>query len=404
MKFVGPMLALALLAFGQTLIVPSAHGQEAASQGEYLARVANCVACHSVAGGEPFAGGLKMAVPKVGTIYTTNITPDAETGIGSYTFEDFDAAMRQGIAKDGHYLYPAMPYPSYAKLSKQDMQALYDYFMHEVKPVKQQNKNNETSGFLSKRWLLAIWNFLFLDDDPYEAVARQSAEWNRGAYLVQGPGHCGACHTPRGMLFQEKGLDGDDSDFLSGALLDHWSAPALNGDINSGLGRWTDADITDFLSRGKNRFGAAFGTMVEVVNSSTQFLQQSDLQAMAVYLKSLPANKEKSAQPYAYDDSTHKQLASMDFTRRGAQPYFEFCSTCHGQNANGSGTKDLRFMKPDTHAAFTDIVLGGKYKDKGMVPFTGTLTAEQVDAIHSFVIARGQEDWQPVFIAPPPRR
>jgi len=336
MKFSAAMLGLISLAAMQTAHMSSALSEEV-SQGEYLARAGNCVACHTIPGGEPFAGGLKMAVPKVGVIYSTNITPDPETGIGSYSFEDFDAAMRKGVAKDGHNLYPAMPYPSYAKMSEADMRTMYDYFMNEVQPVKLANRPNETSGWMSQRWLLSIWNFFFLDDDPYEAVEEQSAAWNRGAYLVQGLGHCGACHTPRGLLFQEKGLDGDDSDFLAGALLDHWSAPSLNGDINSGLGRWEEADITAFMKTGKNKFGTAFGTMVEVINSSTQFLTDGDLQAMSVYLKTLPAVAEKNATPYEYDDSTSKQLASMQFTQRGAKDYFEFCVSCHGYDGRGAG-------------------------------------------------------------------
>ena len=337
MKFPRAILGVGLLAVGQIVLIPNAFSQETMSQGEYLARVGNCVACHSIPGGEPFSGGLKMAVPRIGTIYTTNITPDPETGIGTYTFEDFDAAMREGIAKDGHRLYPAMPYPSYAKTSETDMRALYDYFMKEVKPVKLKNKENETLGWLSARWLLAIWNFLFLDDDPYEADEEKGADWNRGAYLVQGLGHCGACHTPRGWIFQEKGLDHDDSDFLAGALLDHWSAPALNGDINSGLGRWTEAEVADFMRTGKNRFGTAFGTMVEVVNSSTQYMTDNDLKAMSVFLKSMPPEEEEGAEPYKYDEASAKQLASLKFSQKGSQEYFEFCVSCHGYNGRGAG-------------------------------------------------------------------
>lgn len=312
----------------------------AISQGEYLARLGNCVACHSIPDGEPFAGGLKMAVPKIGIIYTTNITPDPDTGIGGYTFEDFDAAMRKGVAKAGYNLYPAMPYPSYAKMSEADMRAMYDYFMNEVKPVKQANLPNETSGWLSGRWLMSIWNFFFLDDDPYEADNKQSAAWNRGAYLTEGLGHCGACHTPRGLLFQEKGMDSSDSDFLSGASLDHWSAPSLNGDINSGLGRWTEAEVVEFMKTGKNRFGTAFGTMVEVINNSTQYMTDADLKAMATYLKSLPPNEEKGDKPYSYDATAATQLQDFQFQAAGAQPYYEYCVSCHGYDGGGYG-KDI---------------------------------------------------------------
>ncbi|MEY4641611.1 MAG: hypothetical protein RLZZ227_1605 [Pseudomonadota bacterium] len=305
------------------------------SHGEYVARLGNCVACHSIADGAPLAGGLKMAVPMLGNIYATNITPDAATGIGEYSFEEFDRVMRTGVARDGHRLYPAMPYPSYAKMSQQDMQALYDFLMNEVQPVNQPNIPSEITGIKSARWPLAIWNVLTVDGDPYEPNADQSDGWNRGAYLTQALGHCGACHTPRGLLMQEKALDEGDSDFLSGAPLDHWTASSLNGDINSGLGRWTEADIAEFLKAGHNRFGTAFGTMVEVVNNSTQHMSDADLLGMAEYLKSLPAVAEADASPYSYDAAATQQLASMDFSTPGGRYYYEYCSSCHAQSGSG---------------------------------------------------------------------
>ena len=191
--------------------------QQQMSRGEYVAIAGNCAACHTIEGGAAYAGGLKMAVPMLGRIYTTNITPDPEHGIGSYTFEDFDAAMRDGIAKDGHYLYPAMPYPSYAKMTEEDMRALYDYFMNEVQPVAEPNRAAEIPGLLSFRWPLGVWNALFLDDEPYAGKTSEDEAWNRGAYLVQGLGHCGACHSPRGMFMQESGYDDSSSEFLAGA-------------------------------------------------------------------------------------------------------------------------------------------------------------------------------------------
>lgn len=305
------------------------------SHGEYVARLGNCVACHSTPEGAPLAGGLKMAVPLLGNIYATNITPDPQTGIGGYSFEEFDRVMRTGVAKDGHRLYPAMPYPSYAKMSEQDMRALYDFIMNEVEPVNQPNLPAEIPGWKSPRWPLAIWNMLTVDFDPYTPDSSKSDAWNRGAYLVEGLGHCGACHTPRGLLLQEKGMDSSDRDFLSGALLDHWYASSLNGDINSGLGRWSADDIAEFLGTGKNRFGTAFGTMVEVVNNSTAHFSDADRRAIAEYLKSLPANKEANATPYQYNDTeTRKQLA-LDFSTPGSQLYFEYCSNCHVTSGQG---------------------------------------------------------------------
>jgi len=210
--------------------------------------------------------------------------------------------------------------------------------MKEVKPVKLANKPEEIDSWFNPRSFFGIWNLFFLDDEPYQADAKQNEAWNRGAYLTEGLGHCGACHTPRGMLFQEKGLHSGDSDFLSGAPLDHWSAPALNGDINSGLGRWNEAEVVEFMKTGKNKFGTAFGTMVEVINNSTQYMTDADLQAMAVYLKSLPSKNEKDATPYKYDETTAKELTALEFKTPGAQLYFEYCVSCHSYDGSGHGT------------------------------------------------------------------
>jgi len=306
------------------------------SHGEYVARLGNCVACHSIPEGEPLAGGLKMNVPMLGNIYTTNITPDAATGIGDYSFEDFDRAMRFGVKKDGSRMYPAMPYPSYAKMSEQDMRALYDFIMNDVAPVNAPNQPSDIPGWKDMaRMGMGIWNLLTMDDDPYAADSSQSDDWNRGAYIVQGLGHCGACHTPRGLLMQEKGLDEGDSAFLSGAPLDHWSASSLNGDVNSGLGRWSEDDIAEFLGSGHNRFGTAFGTMVEVLNNSTQHMSEADLRGMAVYLKSLPPVAEVNATQWSYSNSDTEALLGLDFSESGSQIYYEYCSNCHGTNGMG---------------------------------------------------------------------
>ena len=197
----------------------------AESNGEYIARISDCVACHTAEGGAAMAGGKKFPTP-VGDIYSTNITPDKAQGIGNYSYEDFEKAVRQGIAKDGHPLYPAMPYPSYAKLSDDDVQALYRYFMHDVTPSAQPNKENAIPWLLSARWPLHIWNWLFTDA-PATTVDSAKPDDNtalikRGAYLVEGPGHCGSCHTPRGMAMNEKAYTHADAEYLSGAMIDGW--------------------------------------------------------------------------------------------------------------------------------------------------------------------------------------
>jgi mono/diheme cytochrome c family protein len=302
------------------------------NSGEYLARAGDCVSCHSAPGGKAFAGGLKMGSP-LGTIYSTNITPDRETGIGSYSLADFDRALRQGIAKDGHRLYPAMPYPSYAKLTDADVAALYAFFIKEVPPVHQANRSSEIPGYLSLRWPLAIWSSLFTASGSYEAKSGHDAAWNRGAYLVQGLGHCGACHTPRGFAWQEKALDDGSSDYLSGALLDAWYAPDLRSDLRTGLGNWSKDDIVSFLKDGHNKGSAVFGSMIDVVNNSTPYMSDADLNAIAVYLKSLPATSTQPA--YAYNDATTAALSGGHASQAGAALYTGVCWACHGYDGKG---------------------------------------------------------------------
>jgi alcohol dehydrogenase (quinone), cytochrome c subunit len=302
------------------------------SRGEYLARAGDCVSCHSAPGGKAFAGGLKMGSP-LGAIYSTNITPDPDTGIGGYSLADFDRAVRQGVAKDGHRLYPAMPYPSYAKLTDADVAALYDFFMKRVPPVHQANLQNEIPLLLSFRWPLAIWNLVFTTSGSYVAKSGHDDAWNQGAYLVQGLGHCGACHTPRGIAWQEKALDDSRPDYLSGAALDAWYAPDLRGDTRTGLGSWSQDDVVAFLKHGHNHVGTAFGSMIDVVNNSTPYLSDSDIGAIAVYLKSLPATSAQ--QPVAYDDATTAALRSGHASQPGAAVYTGSCANCHGFDAKG---------------------------------------------------------------------
>ena len=286
------------------LVLASGHGSALRDPGsvspprtgdEYLARAADCVACHSIAGGKGFVGGLKMGTP-LGAIYSTNITPDPDTGIGRYSLADFDLAVRHGIAKDGHRLYPAMPYPSYAKLTDADVVALYRFFMKQVPAVRQANVKSEIPALLSFRWPLAFWNFLFAPSAGYIAKPDHDAAWNRGAYLVQGPGHCGACHTPRGIGIQEKSLDDSSPHYLAGAELDAWYAPSLRGDMRTGLGTWSKEDIVELLTHGHNGVGSAFGSMTDVINNSTSYFTDGDIQAIAFYLKSLPWRHPRNRQ------------------------------------------------------------------------------------------------------------
>jgi mono/diheme cytochrome c family protein len=332
-------LAVALLLLGSASFAQAQAQEQPSSKGEYVARAADCIACHSIPNGKPFAGGLKMGTP-LGNIYSTNITPDKETGIGDYSYDDFERAVRQGVAKDGHRLYPAMPYPSYAKITDDDMHLLYDFFMKEVPPVHQANKPSEITGIMSWRWPLAIWNVLFLDKGVYQPKSDHDAAWNRGAYLVEGLEHCGACHTPRGWAFQEKALDASSSTYLAGAELDAWYAPSLRGDVRTGLGGWSQGDIAAFLKTGHNNKGVAFGSMLDVVNDSTPYLSDDDVNAMATYLKSLTATTQQVA--YTYDNGTTTALQSGKSLDAGGKVYNGYCLTCHGADGKGQ----VPFMPP----------------------------------------------------------
>jgi mono/diheme cytochrome c family protein len=321
-----PQLA-ALLAC--LLLSLPAHAQSAAdatARGEYLARAGDCVACHSAPGGKAFAGGLKMGTP-LGAIFSTNITPDIETGIGTFTVEDFGRAVRSGVAKNGRHLYPAMPYPSYAKLTDDDVQALYDYFMRTVPPVHQVNQSNEIPAYLSARWPLAVWNLVFTGATGFTATPQKDGQWNRGAYLVEGLGHCGACHTPRGWASQEKSLDAGSPEFLSGANLDGWYAPSLRQNLATGLGGWSQAEIVEFLKTGHNRHGSAYGSMRDVINNSTPYLTDDDLNSIAAYLVSLPASTVDKAP--LHDDATAKALLDGTAATPGAAIYAGQCQSCH---------------------------------------------------------------------------
>lgn len=244
-------------------------------QGEYLARAGDCVACHTNGrAGKPFAGGLPMETP-IGTIYSTNITPDKEHGIGGYTFEEFDDAVRKGVRKDGSTLYPAMPYPSFARISEADMRAMYAYFMHGVEPVNVANKDTDIPWPLSMRWPLAFWRGIFAPT-PSDFVANPQVDpvLERGRYLVEGLGHCGACHTPRSLTMQEKALsESEGDDYLAGsnAPIDGWVASSLRGENRDGLGTWSEAELAEFLKTGRNDKSVVFGGMSDVVEHSLQY-------------------------------------------------------------------------------------------------------------------------------------
>ena len=260
-------------------------------RGRYLAVAADCTACHTAPGGKPFAGGLAIDSP-LGAIYGTNITPDRASGIGNFTLDDFDRAVRHGIDDEGVTLYPAMPYPSYAFMSDEDIAALYDYVMHAVAPVSSGAHANGIPWPLSIRWPVAIWRKLFApapDAPPFDASRYADPVVARGAYLVEGPGHCGTCHTPRAVTLQEKALDDSSKSYLAGGQrIGGWTAVNLRGNPADGLGDWSKEDIVETLRTARNSGQAVIGApMNDVIVHSTQNLSDTDLRAIASYLKTL---------------------------------------------------------------------------------------------------------------------
>ncbi|KIS54791.1 cytochrome c family protein [Burkholderia thailandensis Phuket 4W-1] len=315
-------------------------------RGRYIARLGDCVACHTGDKSKPLAGGLALQTP-FGELHSTNITPEPQTGIGRYTFEQFDRAMRSGVAADGHHLYPAMPYPSYAKVSPEDMRALYAYLMKGVAPVRQANRALALRFPFNQRWGLALWNWAFLDDTPFQPDATRSAEWNRGAYIVQGLGHCGACHTPRGFGFQEKAMSGAGSAgpyFLAGETVEGWRALSLRA-------LWTPQDTAEMLKTGRNRYGTVSGNMVDVVQHSTQYMSDGDLLAVGAYLESLPAaghdkpmlvpqGPARAIAPAGSPAAGSAARVPADlYTSRGGLGYLQFCNDCH--RSDGAGVRDV---------------------------------------------------------------
>ncbi|MBK5538169.1 cytochrome c [Pseudomonas sp. TH05] len=350
-------------------------------QGEYLARAGDCVACHTAKGGKPFAGGLAMETP-IGVIYSTNITPD-KTGIGDYSFEDFDQAVRHGVAKSGSTLYPAMPFPSYARVSDADMQALYAYFMQGVAPVAQDNQDSDIPWPLSMRWPLTAWRWMFAPKvEAQQPNIGADPVVSRGAYLVEGLGHCGACHTPRALTMQEKALSANDgSRFLSGsAPLEGWIAKSLRGDHKDGLGSWSEEQLVQFLKTGRSDRSAVFGGMSDVVVHSMQYMSEDDLTAIARYLKSLPAN-DPADQPHQYDKQVAEALWKGDDSKPGAAVYIDNCAACHRTDGHGytrvfPALAGNPVLQSDDATSLIHIVLkGGTLPATHTAPSTFTMPA-----------------------------
>ena len=299
-------------------------------QGEYISRLGDCSACHSIPGKPAFSGGLAIE-SNLGTIYSTNITPDKEQGIGNYSEQQFSDAVRKGVLPDGTRLYPAMPYPDYAKINDEDMHALYTWFMQGVKPSAEKPPETALSFPFSQRWGMRFWNWAFVSDKPFQPIGGATAEVNRGAYLVESLGHCGSCHTPRGLGMNEKALDSSDAEFLAGGNLNGWEVPSLRG-----LPRWTEQETVDYLAKGRNDKAAVGGEMTSVVEHSTSYMSESDLKAITAYLKFLGANPSAPAVDDKAVTTTENKLTAAKNLSTGERLYLDNCGACHFVTGKGA--------------------------------------------------------------------
>lgn len=359
---------------------------EQVARGAYLARVGNCMLCHTERGGAAYAGGRPVATP-FGTVYASNITPDAETGIGTWSAAHFRRALHEGRSRDGRLLYPVFPYTHTTRVTDADADALYDY-LRSLPPVAKPNLQHRLRWPYSTQGALAVWRTLYFRQERHQEDPARTPEWNRGAYLVQGLGHCSACHGARDALGgQRRGMD------LSGGLLpmQNWYAPALTSPTEAGVADWPLQDIVQLLATGASPRGTVLGPMAEVVQHSTQYLEPADLRAMAVYLKDLP-------QTVTDTDPREVPSASGGVLERGAKLYEQHCASCHG--AKGEGVRGAypalagnRAVSLPATSNLVQVVLNGGFppatrgnpRPFGMPPFATVLSDADVAAVITYI-------------------
>jgi mono/diheme cytochrome c family protein len=404
----GGLLLGVILGVGAT--VPAAYAQqggflsrnqsleEATRRGEYLAHVGDCIACHTKHDGIPFAGGLPMVTP-FGTLYSPNITPDTQYGIGNWSADDFYKMLHTGHSRDGTLLYPAMPFPAYTKVTRADSDALFAY-LSSLKPLRVANRENELRFPYNNRSLLMGWRALYFREGEFKPDPAHDAQWNRGAYLVEGLGHCGTCHTAINAL----GGSSDDKAFAGGLIpMQNWYAPSLTSNSEAGLGDWALQDIVDLLRTGTSKRGAVYGPMAEVTHNSLQYLTHDDVLAMAVYLKALP---ERSPQAPQVRGATQ---VSASVLARGSALYKTHCTECH--RADGRGKPPAypplaqnQSIEMESAVNAIRMVLNGGYPPQtegnprpyGMPPFAQVLNDEDIAALVSYVRVSWGNHGQPV--------
>ncbi len=362
---------------------------EQVARGAYLAKAGDCMACHTARGGAAYAGGRVLDTP-FGALLSPNLTSDRATGIGDWSADDFWRALHNGKSRDGRLLYPAFPYPSYTKVKREDADALYAFF-RSLPAVKQANRPHRLRFPYNQQIALAAWRALYFRPAVYRELSGQSVAWNRGAYLVEGLGHCAACHSGRNSFGASEGG-------LSGGLIPvlGWYAPALNADTEAGLGDWDARHIAALLKTGVSPRATVFGPMAEVVEQSLQHLSDSDIGAMALYLKSLSAAEERPEAAPAPDNSPQAQarLAS------GAKLYEQHCVACHGGDGRGkppaypalAGNRALTMRQAVNpirivlHGGFAPGTAGNP-RPYGMPAFGPLLNDEEVAALVSYLRA-----------------
>ncbi|SAL60214.1 cytochrome c, class I [Caballeronia telluris] len=359
------------------------------ARGEYLARAGDCVACHTLPAGKVFGGGRPMDTP-FGTLFTPNISSDKATGIGNWTAAEFYTMMHTGKSRDGELLYPAMPFGSYTKVTRADSDAIYVYLMSTT-PVSQPNRPHELRFPFNKRQLLIGWRSLFFRQGEYEPDPKQSAEWNRGAYLVEGLGHCSMCHTAINAL----GGNVASKAFEGGLIpLQNWYAPSLTSNKEAGLGDWSIDDIVGLLHAGISNRGAVYGPMAEVVYNSLMYLTEDDVRAMAVYLKALPQRSgDKSEPPTPAVTEARNDLAPL-----GKKVYDAQCALCHAAAGQGKlphfpPLANNQSIVMNSAVNPIRMVLNGGYppgtfknpKPYGMPPFAQSLSDVEVAAVVTYI-------------------
>lgn len=366
---------------GAATVPPTA---DTIARGEYLTRAGNCMACHTERGGAPWAGGRAMVTP-FGTLYAGNLTPDARTGLGDWTADDFWRALHQGRSRDGRMLYPAFPYTHYTRVTRGDADAMYA-FLRTLTPVERPNTPHALRWPYSTQTALAVWRALYFRPGGHREAPTRSAEWNRGAYLVQGLGHCAACHSTRNAWGASEALD------LSGGMIpmQAWYAPSLASTAEAGVAGWRVADIVRLLRTGSSPDASTLGPMAEVVLHSTQHLHENDLRAMAVFLQSVPpapATRVPTAPP-----------VPASVAQRGARLYADHCAQCHGDRGEGvtgayprlAGNRAVtlpvtaNLVQVTIHGAYPPAT-EGQPRPFGMPPFALTLSDADIAAVLTFV-------------------